>query len=282
MPTTRSLLRAILQGHRTIVVDGVRYKERSSEPLHRALSDRGSGWKDYDALFPDSSPLRIRCTPQRQYADLVGPRVLAPYTLAEPIIRPGMRVLDIRCATGYGADHTARLVGPSGAVVALDPDHESIRFARRRYDPGNISFEIGGLEAIEGELDASFDAVLAVNFFRATQDTPHDAAHPPPHAARDAAALWRVLAPGGPMLLVQQLPPAVKPSTEPTPAAETQDDAPLRLSTAELRNLLLDLAPSPGIEPAETIELAAIIARKPAETPQKPPHDPGRSYPPMR
>jgi SAM-dependent methyltransferase len=263
----RNLLRSVLLGHRTFVVDGVRYRERSTEPLHRALSERGPGSKDYDVLFADSAPLRIRCTTQRLYADITGPTLLAPYRLADPIVRPGMRVLDIRCSTGSGAQHLADRVGPSGAVVALDSDHESIRYARRRYRPGNISFEIGGIDSIEGELDASFDAILAINLFRSTE-----------HAGTLAASLWRVLAPGGPMLLVQPLPAAAKALTEQPADA----NAPLRLTTAELRNTLLELTPNPGIEPAETIDLAAIIARKPVGTPtDTAPHQSG-PYPPMR
>ncbi|VAX40933.1 hypothetical protein MNBD_PLANCTO03-1443, partial [hydrothermal vent metagenome] len=92
-----TLLRLLLRGRRSFVVEGVRYRERTIEPLRRALAGRGLGSKDFDCLFPDAAPLRIRCTPRRQYADIIGPQLLAPYTLADPIIRPGMRVLDIRC-----------------------------------------------------------------------------------------------------------------------------------------------------------------------------------------
>lgn len=267
MSLARSLLRSVFRGHRTFVIEGVRYRERSTEPLRRALAERGPAYKDYDVLFADSPPLRIRCTAARQYADIAGSHLLAPYRLADPIIRPGMRVLDTRCSTGFGAHHLAHRVGPSGAVVALDPDHESIRYARRRYDPGNISFEIGGIESIEGELDASFDGVLAIGLFRSIEEAP-----------ALAASLWRVLAPGGPMLLVQPLPPASKPG--PVPAASP--DEPVRLTTAELRNTLRGLAPSPGIEPAETLELAAVIARKPVATPPEASPHPGGPYPPMR
>lgn len=267
MSLARNIAAALFRGHRTIVVDGVRYRERSTEPLHRSLSERGPGHKDYDALFPGSAPMRIRCTAERQYADIVGERLLDPYRLADRIARPGMRVLDARCRTGYGAAHLARLVGPSGGVVALDPDHESIRYARRRYPEGNVSFEIGGVESIEGELDGSFDMVVAVNLLRSSG------------AMRKACeALWRVLAPGGPMLLVQPLPPEGR-SVMPEPGGE---DEPLRLTTAELGGALRSLEPEPGIEPADTLDLAAVVARRPR--PAKPPGTgtEGRTYPPMR
>lgn len=267
MSPVRSLLRAVFQGHRSFVVDGVRYRERTSEPLHRALAERGTGYKDFDVLFPGSAPLRIRCTPDRQYADIAGPHLLAAYRLADPIVRPGMRVLDVRCSTGYGAAHLAERVGHSGAVVALDPDHESIRYARRRYEPGNISYEIGGVDSVGGELDGAFEAVVGVNLFRALDEAP-----------AMAEALWRVLAPGGPMLLVQPLPPAGRAGPEPV----ADPDSPLRITPAELRNALRELSPPPGIEPAETTNLAAIIARKPAIPPGDTAPDRPVPYPPMR
>ena len=260
MSLVRNIAAAIFRGHKTFVVDGVRYRERNTEPLHRALSERGQGYKDYDALFADSAPVRIRCTPRRQYADIIGPHLLEPYRLADPIVRPGMRVLDARCSTGFGAAALAARVGPSGAVVALDPDHESIRYARRRYAESNIAWEIGGIGALDGELDGSFDVVVAVNSIRTPEGAP-----------ALVAALWRVLTPGGPMLLVQPPPVAGESavaSSEPGLSAES-GAAPVRLTTAELRNTLLDLDPSPGIEPTDTIDLAAVIARKPQarETP---------------
>ncbi|QKK09246.1 MAG: methyltransferase domain-containing protein [Planctomycetota bacterium] len=108
----------------------------------------------------------------RLYADIVGPHLLDPYRLADPIVRPGMRVLDARCSTGFGAAALAARVGPSGAVVALDPDHESIRYARRRYTDSNIAWEIGGIGSLEGELDGSFDVVIAANAIRKGGDAP--------------------------------------------------------------------------------------------------------------
>jgi SAM-dependent methyltransferase len=263
----RSVLNAVFRGPRTFVVDDVRYRERTTEPLHRALSARGSGYKDYDVLFANRAPVRIRCTPLRLYADVAGPSVLAPYRLSDPIIRPGMRVLDVRCGTGCGAAHIAARVGPSGAVVALDPDHESVRFARRRYRAPNISFEIGGIESVGGELDGAFDAIVAVDWIRPGTDTP-----------RELAALWRVLVPGGPLLLVQPLPGGSRPGGD----GLGPPVGPSRLSTPELRDLLHDLAPRPGIEPAETTEFGAIIARRPVSEGEQEVSVRGGPYPPMR
>jgi SAM-dependent methyltransferase len=266
----RQTLAMVFRGQRSFVVGGVRYRERTSEPLHRALSERGPGFKDYDALFSGAAPLRIRCTALRQYADIAGQRVLAPYELADPILRPGMRVLDIRCSTGFGAAHLAQRVGPSGAVVAIDTDHESIRYARRRYDTANISFELGGIDSVGGELDGAFDAVVAVNLLRVAEEAPSL-----------VVALWRVLAPGGPMLLVQPL-PGDRAGAQPGPVDGPDPESTLRLTAAELRYQLRDLEPAPGIEPAETTELAAIIARKPQNPAEPAARERPGPYPPMR
>lgn len=67
------------------------------------------------------------------------------------------------------------------------------------------------------------------------------------------------------MLLVQPPPISGSPANaEPEQGTPAEAGAaPVRLTTAELRNTLLDLDPEPGIEPTDTIELAAVIARKP-------------------
>jgi ubiquinone/menaquinone biosynthesis C-methylase UbiE len=54
-------------------------------------------------------------------------------------IAPGMRVLDIGCGAGDVAMIAANLVGPSGAVVALDRDPQNIAFARGRAAQANLA-----------------------------------------------------------------------------------------------------------------------------------------------
>ncbi len=194
---TRSISRAIenfksfLGLRRRFEVDGVRYTERSSEPLHRAISRRGAGRKEFEVCFKDGTVQRIRCTPTRVYADISGPELLPCYQIAEQLLRPGMRVLDAATGTGYGAAWLVERVGPSGAVVALHRDRESIRYAQARYPADNAAFEIGWTEALVGEIDGAFDGVLACAAL-----TPSDDAE---------AALtewWRLVAPNGWLLVV--------------------------------------------------------------------------------
>lgn len=185
-------LRLMLGLRRTLVMGGVRYTERSTESLRRSLSRTGAGLKEYDAVFGDGTRLRLHCTPGRVYADLSGAVLLPRYRLVEDLLSPGMRVLELSSGTGYGAGWLVERVGPSGAVVALDRDRESIRYAQHRYAAANAAFENGGVETLNGELAGSFDAVLTL---RGIEDEP----------SLEAALteLWRVVAPGGWMAIAE-------------------------------------------------------------------------------
>lgn len=178
-----------------ILVDGIRYTERGRVPLRRALSPRGEGVKEYVVRFPDGrGRMRIRCTAARIFDDLATDPRLAFYQHGLARLRPGMRVLEFGCGTGAGSARIARAVGPSGGIVALGADRESIRYARRRYRFDHTAFEFGGIETLRGELDGSFDAV----FVHAADKVP------PEHLAE----LWRCVAGEGWMLLT---PPPVGP-----------------------------------------------------------------------
>lgn len=163
---------------RVRVVDGVRYKERRSRG---ALGMGGTDGREYDVRFPDADrrgrPMRIRCTATRIFDDLTpDPRAELVRSL-EGVVRPGDRVLLLGCGTGAAARHLAYLVGPSGGVVALDRDGESIRFARQRYAADQLGFELGWIDTLSGELDDAFDAAVAVDPLRdTTTQREHDKA----------------------------------------------------------------------------------------------------------
>ncbi|GIK17897.1 MAG: methyltransferase domain-containing protein [Leptolyngbya sp. PLA2] len=233
-PGLLAALARLLPRRPGVVIDGVRYVERFRPGALRIGRARV---REYDVRFPDGDRARIRCTPRRQYADLVGDWPLIPYRVAATRIRPGMRILDARCGTGCGAALLAEAVGPSGAVVALETDGESIRYARRRYPAPVIAFELDDHASLHGELDGAFDAVVAVGALRAGAD----------HAA-DAAELWRVVAPGGWLLLVA-------PTVERTARDDDEPGRPAPLDEPALLALLRDL---PDLERA--VQAAALGA----------------------
>jgi len=189
-----------------VVVDGVVYRERNTTSLRRALSATGSGVKEYDVSFPHRGgamqstqypmreSLRIRYTHNRIFSDLGHDPRLGFIDLIQRHIKPGDRVLEIGCGTGGGSDRLARLVGPSGGVVAMHRDGESIRFARQRYRHNHLAFEIGWLETLEGELDGGFDVVMAVDLFR---DAPDE-----PSKSRAVGLMWRLVREGGMVVVI--------------------------------------------------------------------------------
>lgn len=179
--------------HQTITVDGVRYRERSSDSLRRALGPAGRGFKEYDVTFPSGKPMTIAATRRRIFDDLTPVKRAHLYAYATDLITPGDRVLDAACNTGAGADLLAQLVGPSGAVVATDRDNQAIRFARRRYARPNVAYEIGPPTPVAGETDASFDVTLAID------------AVTPENIEAALPELARVTRPGGAIVLSAHL-----------------------------------------------------------------------------
>lgn len=187
-PRLAAGLRRALGIRQTLAVGGTRYREHSTETLRSALSRRGTGRKAYEVTFRDGTRMTIECTRERTFADLAPPPTLPMLLRTERLLRPGMRVLMIPCGTGYGAALVAGRVAPSGAVVAIDPDPQSVDYARHRYPIQNISFECGGLAELCGEADGAFDAVVAIE----------PRAQPPDEPC--LIELWRLVAPGGWML----------------------------------------------------------------------------------
>ncbi len=206
----RRLSRRLGLTRRRIEVNGVVYRERSGVSLRRAMGDTGQGVKEYEVRFPlpgrsmastqypHRESMRIRFTRLRQYADLGhDPRVRFVRMLRDAV-RPGQRVLELGCGTGASSALLAGAVGPSGAVVAVNRDGESVRFARQRYRFDHLAFELGWIETLGGELDGSFDVVVCVDLYR---DAPDD-----PSKARAITELWRVLSRGGSLLLASRDP----------------------------------------------------------------------------
>jgi ubiquinone/menaquinone biosynthesis C-methylase UbiE len=104
--------------------------------------------------------------------------------------RPGDRVLDIGCNGGYLARLLSAAVAPGGQVAGIDPSPPAIAYATRRA-PANATFTVGAAQDLNWP-DGSFDAVtstLAVHHI------------PEPDRAAAVAEMFRVLRPGGTLLI---------------------------------------------------------------------------------
>ncbi|MFI4915793.1 MAG: class I SAM-dependent methyltransferase [Phycisphaerales bacterium JB060] len=237
-------LLALTRARRIVTIQGVRYEELDAVPLRRALS-RGMG-KRYRVRFPDRAKMVLEVSGTRPIADLLGAGDLGEFTLVDPMMRPGDRVLLLHAGTGHGAAWLSDRLGPTGALVALEPDAASVRYARHRYRPANTSLEVCDLHspanapgsapaALVGELDWAFDAIVHRRL-------------PGQGPQRDAqlAECWRLLAPGGAMVVLL---------AAPSGHHDPREDPRLPALGAQLRALAE--AHGPGIERMEPVRVHA-------------------------
>lgn len=117
---------------------------------------------------------------------------MAVYEFAAGLARD-VRVLDLGCGTGYGADRLSE----DGDVVGLDPDELSLAYARKHFP--DVRFISGTAESLPHDLGL-FGLIVAANVL------PHVES---PKAALDSAILR--LAPDG--TFVASVPPIVDEQT---------------------------------------------------------------------
>jgi arsenite methyltransferase len=103
---------------------------------------------------------------------------------------PGERILDVGCGPGFYVAELLDEVGERGSVVGLDSSAPMLELARRRTaGRENVEFREADAVALP-EGDADFDAALSVQVMEYVPDV-----------ESALAELWRVLRPGGRILI---------------------------------------------------------------------------------
>jgi ubiquinone/menaquinone biosynthesis C-methylase UbiE len=114
--------------------------------------------------------------------------------------RPGDRVLDVGCGSGYFTRVMAKAVAPDGTAQGVDPSDEAIAQAKSLTRLANCTFSAGVAQALDAP-DGSFDVVVSSLTI-----------HHLPEALRPRAIaeMSRVLRPGGSVLIADSRPPATR------------------------------------------------------------------------
>jgi ubiquinone/menaquinone biosynthesis C-methylase UbiE len=129
-------------------------------------------------------------------------------------LEEGMRVLDIGCGSGDVTRLAAELVGPSGSVLGIDTDADSVRSASERAAKtgiANVAFEVG--EAASFAEPESFDALVA-RFLLMHQPSPADT----------LAAAAKAVRPGGAIMMLESHMAALLDAQHSFPRSATYDE----------------------------------------------------------
>jgi ubiquinone/menaquinone biosynthesis C-methylase UbiE len=132
-------------------------------------------------LFDDAMAQQL----ERVYRtrDVMRRRQLAQAAIA-PV--PGERLLDVGCGGGFYIADLIDVVGAQGSIVGVDVAAPMLAVAERRCaGRDNVEFRTGDATALPAE-DAGFDAAYSVQVLEYV-----------PHTARALGELFRVLKPGG-------------------------------------------------------------------------------------
>jgi ubiquinone/menaquinone biosynthesis C-methylase UbiE len=124
---------------------------------------------------------------------------LRTMTINQAMLKPGERLLDVGCGTGGVTIPAKKRIGQNGPVSGIDPSPEMIAVARKKAERSglDIDFRIGVIESLP-YADGSFDVVTSSLMMH---HLPYDVQQ------KGLAEIYRVLKPGGRMLIADAMKP---------------------------------------------------------------------------
>lgn len=125
---------------------------------------------------------------------------LRDLTLDQALLKPGESILDVGCGTGGVTIPAKTRVGENGSAAGIDPAPEMIAVARRKAERARteIDFRVGVIESLPFP-DETFDVVTSSLMMH----------HLPEHLrVKGLAEIWRVLKPGGRILVADMIRPS--------------------------------------------------------------------------
>lgn len=165
-----------------------KYKNVAANP--EGLFKYPTGIAGLEALQYDST--RIRALPDAVTASYCG--VGNPFGLGP--INEGETVLDIGCGAGVDTIFAAMMTGPSGKVVGIDLVSEMLERAKKNLsltDLKNVTLKESSAESLPFA-DQEFDVVISNGVFNLVPDK-----------GRALSEVFRVLKPGGRMMIADQV-----------------------------------------------------------------------------
>jgi len=117
-----------------------------------------------------------------------------PAKILGPYLREGMTALDVGCGIGYFTIGAAKLVGPSGRVIAVDLQQQMLDALKRRAERHHVADRVRLLRCEKDRLGVQEPVDFALTFWMV-------------HEVQDVPRLMRelraCLKPGGHYLLVE-------------------------------------------------------------------------------
>jgi ubiquinone/menaquinone biosynthesis C-methylase UbiE len=118
----------------------------------------------------------------------------SPRKILEPFINEGMTTLDLGCGPGFFSLDMARLVGPSGRVIAVDLQQGMLRKVREKLKGTELEDRIILVQCSEGKIGVSDQIDFALAFYMVHEIPEKDALF---------HEILMLLKPGGKMLIVE-------------------------------------------------------------------------------